>query len=133
MQYREPLPPDCPPTSAQPITEQTVRYRLLKTTTPKQADFDSHVKEHGGPNPEIPRTPCEQNGVSLWTSLEAAKGVITSRLNRKRRNGEPRWQAIGELTISAGAGKLNPVEMNGHQTWWPSKAFDPIGNCKVMP
>ena len=28
MQYREPLPPDCPPASAQEITEPTVRYRL---------------------------------------------------------------------------------------------------------
>ena len=30
MQYREPLPPDCPPLTAQGITEQTVRYRLLE-------------------------------------------------------------------------------------------------------
>lgn len=133
MQFRETLPPDCPPPSAQDIREQTVCYRLLKTTTPEQDDFDSFVKEHGGANPEIPRTPCEQNGVSLWTSLEAARGVMAGRPNRRRRNTEPRWQTIGELTISAGAGKLNPVEPNGHQTWWPSKGFDPVGNCKVMP
>ena len=132
MQYREPLPPDCPPPSAQDIRDQTVRYRLLKTTTPEQDDFDSYVKEHGGANPEIPRTPCEQNGVSVWTSLEAARGIMTGRPNTRRRNTEPRWQAIGELTISAGAGKLNPVERSGHQTWWPSKEFDPVENCKVI-
>ena len=132
MQYREALPPDCPPPTAQDITGQTVRYRLLKATTPRQDDFDSYVKEHGGAIPDIPRTPCEQNGVSLWTSLETAQGVMTGGANRRRRNSAPRWQAIGELTISAGAGKLNPVEPSGHQTWWPSKEFDPVGNCKVM-
>lgn len=133
MEYRETLPPDCPPPSALSITEQTVRYRLLEGTTPTQRDFDSYVKRNVEVNRRSRRTPCEQNGVSLWTSLEAVQGVMTGRPNRRRRNTEPRWQAIGELTISAGAGKLNPVEPNGHQTWWPSKAFDPVGNCKVMP
>ena len=132
MQYRESLPPDCPPPSAQDITEQTVRYRLLKATTPEQDDFDSYAKEHGGPNPEIPRTPCEQSGVSLWTSLEDAQSLMLGNPNRRRRNRTSRWLAIGELTLSDGAGKLNPVEKRGHQTWWPSQAFDPVENCKVI-
>ena len=117
LQYRETLPPNCPPPGAQDIAERTVRYRLLKTTTPEQGDFDSYVKNHGAPNPEIPRTPCEQSGVSLWASLEAAQSLLLGTPNRKGRSRTPRWQAIGELTISAGAGKLNPVEKNGHQTW----------------
>ncbi len=133
MQYRELLPPDCPPPRAQDITEQTVRYRLLEGTTPTQRDFDSYVKRNGHVNQRSRRTPCEQSGVSLWTSLEAVQGVMTGRPNRRRRNNPPRWQAIGELTIAAGAGKLNPVELSGHQTWWPSREFDPVGNCKVMP
>ena len=49
MQYREPLPQDCPPPSAQDITEQTVRYRLLKGMIPTQRDFDSYVKINGNP------------------------------------------------------------------------------------
>ncbi len=132
MEYREALPPDCPPPSAQDITEQTVRYRLLETTAPRPEDFDSYVKRNGEVNERSRRTACEQNGVSLWTSREAVQGVMTGRPNRRRQNNAPRWQAVGELTISAGAGKLNPVEPNGHQTWWPSKEFDPVGNCKVM-
>ncbi len=132
MQYRESLPPDCPPLTALDITERIVRYRLLKTSAPQQDDFDSYVKDHGGPNPEIPRTPCEQRGVSLWASLEAAQGLMLGTPNRKRRSRTPRWQSIGELTIPAGAGKLNPVEKSGHQTWCPSQAFDPVENCKVI-
>ena len=128
MQYRETLPPDCPPPSAQDIAEQTLRYRLLENASPNQQDFDSYMKRNGEANRRIRRTPCEQNGVSLFTSLEAARNLIASNLNKDRR-----WQAVGELTISPGAGKLNPVEPNGHQTWWPSQAFDPIKSCKVMP
>jgi len=127
MQYREPLPPDCPPPSARTITEQTVRYRLLEGMTPTERDFDSYVKRNGRVNQRTRRTPCEQNGVSLFESLEAARKLMASDLNKDRR-----WQAIGELTIPAGAGKLNPVEPDGHQTWWPSQAFDPVGNCKVI-
>jgi hypothetical protein len=44
-----------------------------------------------------------------------------------------RWKAVGELILPADAGKLNPVDSNGHQTWWPSQAFDPVGNCTVLP
>ena len=128
MQYREPLPPDCPPPSAQDITEQTVRYRLLETTTPRPEDFDSYVRRNGQINRRTHRTPCEQNGVSLFASLKAARSLMASNLNK-----DCRWQATGELTIPAGAGKLNPVEPDGHQTWWPSKEFDPVEKCKVMP
>ena len=128
MQYRETLPPDCPPPSAQGIMALTVRYRLLETTTPRQEDFDSYVKRQGGANRQIGRTPCEQNGVSLFVSSEFASNLMTSYFNRNRR-----WQAIGELTLPAGAGKLNPVDSNGHQTWWPSQAFDPVENCTVLP
>ena len=128
MQYREPLPPDCPPTSAQEITERTVRYRLLENATPRPEDFDSYVRRNGHVNQRTRRTPCEQNGVSLFVSLETPSNMMKSRLNRNNR-----WLAIGELTIPVGAGKLNPIEPNGHQTWWPSQAFDPVANCKVMP
>ena len=127
MPYREPLPPDCPPAAAQEITEQMVRYRLLAKTAPIQADFDSYVKIKGGPNPQSRRTACEQSGLSVYTSLPAAQKLMTSDFNKGGR-----WQSIGELTIMDGAGKVNPVEPDGHQTWWPSKVFDPVPNCKVI-
>lgn len=128
MQYRESLPPDCPPPSAQGIMDRTVRYRLLETTSPKQEDFDSYVKRQGGVNRRIRRTPCEQSGVSLLVSQGFARKLMTSYFNRNRR-----WQAVGELTLPSGAGKFNPADSNGHQTWWPSQAFDPVGNCTVLP
>ena len=128
MLYRETLPPDCPPPGAQGIMDTTVRYRLLETTTPSQEDFDSYVKQKGSANRQISRTPCEQNGVSVFTSLESASKLMMSFFNKNRR-----WQAIGEVTLPADAGKLNPVDPNEHQTWWPSQAFDPVGNTTVLP
>ena len=129
MQCREPLPPDCPPPGASAIMEPTVRYRLLETTTPQPQDFDSLVKKRGQPNPQSHRTPCEQAGLSWYATYAAAQRELKGRYNKRGR----RWQSIGELTLSVGAGNLNPVEANDHQTWWPSRDFNPVKNCKVVP
>ena len=127
MQYREELPPDCPPESATAITEATTRYRLLRNTTPEEADFDSYARRRGSPNPRLRRTACEQHGLSLMTSLQEARNLLTSHYNRDRR-----WQTIGALTIPPGVGRLNPVEPSGHQTWWPSRAFNPSEQCRTF-
>ena len=127
IQYLETLPPDCPPPSARAITEQTVRYRLLEGMTPTERDFDSYAKRNDGPNLDIRRTPCEQSGLSLFVSLEAARRMMTGRLNDLNR-----WECIGVVTITAGAGKMNPAERNGHETWWPLQAFGPVNNGKVI-
>lgn len=128
MEYREPLPNDCPPPTAQPVTEPTIRYRLLEEILPRDEDFDSYVKKKGGPMLQSKRSPCVQAGVSLTTTLEAAQGTITGSGNRRGR-----WKKIGELTIQPGAGKLGEPESNGHQTWWPTKDFDVVANCRALP
>ena len=128
MKYRETLPPDCPLASARGIMEPTVRYRLLETAIARPEDFDSYVKRNGQANPRIRRTPCEQSGVSLYATYAAAQRELKGRYNTRGR----RWQSIGELTLSSGAGMLNPVEANDHQTWWPSRGFNPVKNCQVI-
>ena len=127
MQYRETLPPDCPPASARGIMEPTVRYRLLETAIARPEDFDSYVKRNGQANPRIRRTPCEPAGVSLFVALEVVQAMLTGSLNQNRC-----WPSIGELTLSGAAGMLNPVEANDHQTWWPSRDFNPVKNCQVI-
>ncbi len=127
MQYREPLPPDCPPLTAQDITERMVRYRLLEGIAPAQKDFDSFAKQKGRYLQKSKRTPCEQSGVSLWKSLNSVRALLAGDLNKAGK-----WRSIGELTIPTGAGKLNPIEPGGHQTWWPSKDFNPVASCKVI-
>ena len=127
LQYREELPADCPPESAIAITEPTTRYRLLRNPTAEEADFHSYAYQRGSPNPRLRRTPCEQHGISLMVSVQEARNLLHSPYNR-----DGRWQAIGVLTISPGAGKLNPVELNGHQTWWPTKEFNPSEDCRSI-
>ena len=128
MEYREPLPAECPPDTAQQIDEPTIRYRLLEKDNPAETDFDSYVKKKGGPNPTIDRDVCHQSGVSLLTTLEAARDMLNGHHNKKGR-----WRQIGELTIQPGAGKLEPPDVNRHQTWWPTRTFNVLANCKVLP
>lgn len=125
LRYREELPPNCPPESAVEIAEPATRYRLSKSRIAQNADFDSYARQRGSPNPSLRRTPCEQHGISLFTSLQAARNLLNSSYNR-----DGRWQAIGELTIPPGAGKMIPPEPSGHQTWWPSQEFDPSDVCR---
>ena len=93
MEYREELPPGCPPESAREITEATIRYRLLRNPSAEEADFDSYARQRGAPNPRLRRTPCEQHGISLTTSLPAARNLLDSHYNR-----DQRWQAVGMLS-----------------------------------
>ena len=127
MEYREPLPPECPPSTARQIDEPTIRYRLLEDINPTETDFDSYVKKKGGPNPSISRDLCHQTGISLFISLKAAQDMMNGHYNKKGR-----WRHIGEVTIQPGAGKLEPPEVRGHQTWWPTRTFNVLANCKAL-
>ena len=127
MEYREHLPHDCPPSTAQQIEEPTIRYRLLEGAEPSNEDFESYVMKKGGPNPQISKSPCHQAGVSLLISFEAAKKVFVGHHNKIGR-----WKKIGEITIQPGAGKLDEPEPSGHQTWWPTMQFDAVANCKAL-
>ena len=60
-------------------------------------------------------------------SVRGARNLLNSPYNR-----DNMWQAIGVLTISPEAGKLNPVELNWHQTWWPTKEFNPSEDCRSI-
>lgn len=109
------------------IVGSPTRYRLLRSLTPEETDFDSYARQRGSPNPRLRRTACEQHGISLMTSLQGARNLLASHYNRDRR-----WQAVGMLTIPPGAGRLNPVEPSGHQTWWPSREFNPLEECGTV-
>ena len=63
----------------------------------------------------------------MVTTLGAAQNKINGHENRRGR-----WKKIGELTILPGAGLLGKADSNGHQTWWPTKSFDVMENCKAL-
>lgn len=127
MEYREELPPDCPPQSASEIVTPTVRYRLLTGTTPEERDFDSYIKIKGTSLRSTRRTLCDQHGVSLWIDERSARRLFESAANEYGR-----WQGIARLTIDPEQGKLNQVETRGHQTWWPSKEGNFPASCTVI-
>ena len=132
MIFREPLPPDCPPSHAQDILEPILRYRLLADAIPAQSDFDSWTQQHAGSGIMLEVDPCVQSGVSVFTTVEAARRRLNSPGNRQK-NGKRRWNHIGVVTIEAGAGKATRVGSNGHQTWWPTSDFDPVEHCEMLP
>ena len=128
MSFREEMPEGCPPETAEEIAQTTVRYRLLAGEEPEQTDFDSFVKLNGEPIRGGRRTECEQSGLSLWREENQARRILESRANLRGK-----WTKVGELTIPPRQGKPNPMENNGHQTWWPSHEFDPVSHCRKMP
>ena len=87
----------------------------IRKSAKQTADLSLQFRQCGAHN-AVPRTPAA-----------GAQSLMNSKFNRNRR-----WQSIGELTLPPGAGKLNPVEPKGHQTWWPAQDFDPVNNCKVI-
>ena len=128
MEYRETLPDGCPRDTAQDIKVTTLRYRLVEKKVPLQKDFDSFFKTNGRYVKNSDRPHCDQNGVSLYARIEAATMLFKGPKNKNGR----RWQSIGKVTLISGAGKLAPIEQDGHQTWWPTKDFDPVDNCEIL-
>ena len=127
MEFRETLPDGCPHDTAQDIPAPTQKYRLIEGKTPTEEDFDSFRKSRGHYVKISKRDYCEQSGVSLYAKIEGAERLFNSRTNKERR-----WQSMGEITLTPGAGMLNPEEEDSHQTWWPAKGFDPVANCRIV-
>ena len=123
MTYREPLPEDCPPDTAEEITSSRVFYRLVWNIPPTYDDFQSQRAER--PN-RIFRdvTECQARGLSVFASLDVAAQLS--------KNGSLQGTAVCRVTLEPGAGRIQPTGRRSHHTWWPLNDYDILANCQMV-
>ena len=93
MNYREPLPEDCPPETAEEITAPRLVYRLVRHTTPTDADFRSQRAEK--PYLELRNiTECQARGLSVFANRTDAE--------RRSKSGQLLGTMVCEVTLSQG-------------------------------
>ena len=122
MTYREPLPEDCPPETAEEITAPRIVYRLVRHNPPVDDDFRSQRAE----KPHLVLrdiTECQARGLSVFVNLADAE--------RRTRSGRLRGTMVCEVTLNRGAGRIVKTGRGSHHTWWPLAAFNITQNSRV--
>lgn len=122
--YRESLPPDCPPATAEKIV--TVRYvfRLVRTTPPTELDFRSYRAEH--PERVVHGvSECQTRGLSVYGERRDAERLLRS----------PRFRGrlICRVELCEGAGRIEHTGGKSHYTWWPLAEYNILGHCDSDP
>lgn len=124
LEYREPLPDDCPPPDAEELVEPRIVYRLVRNNPPGLDDFRSFRALN--PDRELRNvTECQMRGVSVFINLKGVDAV------RQRRN--LRRTLICAVVLDKGAGRIlltNPE--TSHCAWWPLADYDILANCQVI-
>jgi hypothetical protein len=121
MEYREALPPDCPPESSEEIVNTIEVYRLVASFPPTDDDFRSqrdlkpvHVFR------DIQE--CQARGLSVH--LDIKDSVRTLKLPSQR------GRTVCCVKLNSGAGRIMQTGKPSHHTWWPLRSFDILGSCK---
>ena len=123
MNYREPLPEDCPPETAEEITEPRLVYRLVRNNPPTDADFRSQRAEK--PYLELRNiTECQARGLSVFANRTDAE--------RRSKSGQLLGTMVCEVTLSQGAGRIAKTGSRSHHTWWPLADFAITPNSRVV-
>lgn len=117
--FAEPLPPQCPPTEAQPLSE-AVLIRLAKEAAPQPECFASHAARGLPIRGDI--SPCSHASCSMFVHDE--KG---DQLNAMRRL--PRFRSFKHaflLSVGPDAGVALVNSATKHVDLWMFKGFDPV-------
>ena len=123
MNYREPLPEDCPPDDAEEITAHRAVYRLVRNKPPTDGDFRSQRAEN--PHRVFRRvTECQSRGMSVFADHRDAE----------RQTEIPRLKglAVCRVDLVTGAGHIQKTGGSSHYTWWPYADYDILANCRMM-
>lgn len=121
-QYRESLPPDCPPAAAQEITSPAAVFRLVRTDPATVDDFRSQRAER--PFRQFRGvTECHARGLSVFARREDSQRALKLPALRGR--------LICRVQLESGAGSLQQTGRRSHHTWWPSADFDILSRCAV--
>ena len=120
--FREPLPTGCPPDEADEVTESLVVYRLLKSSTPLNEDFDSQRAER--PNIRFNTDECHARGLSVFTRRQDLERILKMPRHRGKR--------VGRVLLGMGPGYIQKTGRGSHHTWWPFSEYDILRNCAVV-
>jgi hypothetical protein len=122
MEFRDVLPPRCPPEEAQEITAETELFRLVKNDPPTAADFLSWQTLY--PNRSFASNPCQACGLSvLRTHYDCVAYLKLPNLRGSR---------ICRIRLARGHGRLQQTGKLPHHTWWPHRAFNHAASCEVI-
>ena len=122
-QYRESLPPDCPPDGAREITSSEAVFRLVRTDPPTADDFRSQRAEkpfhqfHGV-------NECRARGPSVFSRREEAS-------QQALKLPALRGRLVCRVQLESGAGRVQQTGQRFHHTWWPLAEFDILRRCAV--
>ena len=121
-EYRESLPPDCPPDGAREITSSAAVFRLVRTHPPTADDFRSQRAEK--PFQEFPGvSECHARGLSVFSRREDSQRALKLPSLRGR--------LICRVQLESGAGRIQQTGRRSHHTWWPLAEFDILRRCAV--
>ena len=69
-------------------------------------------------------TECRARGLSVFASRNVAEHLSTS--------GNLQGTAVCQVTLTPGAGRIQPTGRRSHYTWWPLANYDILANCQVV-
>ena len=123
MSYREPLPPECPPETADEINLPRELFRLVRSVPPVEEDFRSWRAEQ--PQQSLPKdlTECQARGLSVYSERRGLERIL------KLQKFRGRW--ICRLRLDMGAGQIQQTGRPSHHTWWPLADYDILAQCRV--
>ena len=120
--YREPLPEDCPPETAEEIISPRIVYRRVWHNPPLNDDFRSQRAEN--PSKKFNVSECRARGVSVFVDREDLEELL------KRPNF--RGGQIAQVTLYPGAGYIEHTSRTtSHHTWWPLAAYNILAVSQV--
>ena len=124
MTYREPLPGNCPPDTAEDIAAPRVVFRLVRSNPPTDDDFRSQLAER--PDRVFRNiTEHQARGLSVRTDLDSAVELMGLRTMRGR--------MLCQVQLDRGAEHIMPTgEDHHHSTRWPFADYDILANCSLV-
>lgn len=121
MQYREPLPANCPPPDAGQIASPQTIFRVVCSNPPTDDDFHSEFVI----NPKRKfKSECKARGVSVFAKQIDAEAIL--KFSRYKKVGK-----ICQVKLQQGAGAILCTGNKSHRTWWPLSDFNILAHCRV--
>lgn len=118
--YREELPAQCPPETAEEITAERQVYRVVRSDQPTEDDFRS-------------QRAMKPNAVFQDVSecLARELSVFSDRRDGEKLLKLPRMRGgmLAPVRLKSGAGHIQQTFKHSHHTWWPFADFDILAHC----